>query len=511
MPQKAKTKKFFALLIFSILLFSSLAFIKTALAADTSCNQTQAGNLAIQLEMPFGSLGQNFTINGDAIGRYIAAIYIFGSAAVVVFCIIMIMVGGLQWILYGTADKVSKAKETIVKALIGLFIAIFAVFILEVLNPGAVSFNPISPIACTGMPCCSVNGRYQFADASGACPAGGSSAPTDKCVTPTGAPSSPPTATCTDDLNKDCGTSYPDPLNAGSNCIGKKCPIGVPPQVCLNTSGTWACNACRKVDETCTINTDCCQGTCVTGSCKASAPIGEALGRPCGITEPPCPSPLVCEDSWFSSCGYGKLGQDCNNDSQCNQADGYYCSTEGWNVCLKKVQLGRCDSTQNDSKVCPSGYSCKRYNDLVYCDTLGAGERYGNVKCNNSSFSEGDKDSICMKTFASNPTDYCVCDCDNDSECAGVTYPGTGGDAASKCQTAGYNYCASGQYGSPCDSNSECISGICMTFRKKMCSQGDVGEGCTNGSECQKANKCCKNTCVPDSFACPAGATVSDN
>jgi len=441
------------------------------------------GPIKLRLEQPFSSLTGQIEISGSTIGKYIKALYTFGSSAIVALAIVMVIIGGVRWILSaGNPEAIGKAKDTIMKSLLGLFIALFAIFMLQTLSPGTVTFKEITPEGIQGQ----------------------------AIVLPT--VTGPPTATCQDDLSKECNTAYTDTF--GNSCVGKDCSKVGSEKVCLKSDSTWSCVDCKKIDESCTTNTDCCEGACdtTTTKCVASTTIAGGLGQSCDSSHP-CPAPLICETNWFNSCSYGGLGNPCSKDSECNQAEGYYCDTEGSNVCLKKIQLGRCDSTQSNDKVCPSGYSCKGASYLVYCDTMSgmAGQDYGNIVCPNGSTFEGNKDSICLKNLQTSTglADPCVCDCDSDSDCNGINYPGSGGDAAPKCQTDGVNYCTSGQYGSPCKINTECISGICMTYGKKMCSQGAVGEGCANGSECRKESKCCKNVCVPDAFSCPT--TASDN
>lgn len=112
----------------------------------------------LDIQVPFGELPAKLKMSGSMFAEYIKALFVFSSAAISVFAIIMMMSGGVQWVLSeGTPDKIGKAKDTIFKAFIGLFIALFSVFILQIVNPGAVTFQPLSPSYVEPIGCCSVN------------------------------------------------------------------------------------------------------------------------------------------------------------------------------------------------------------------------------------------------------------------------------------------------------------------------------------------------------------------
>ncbi|MCX6745703.1 MAG: pilin [Candidatus Parcubacteria bacterium] len=110
-----------------------------------------AGPLQLQLQIPIGNLSL-MTISGSSIGQYIKAVFVFGSATTVALAIIMVMAGGVKWILSGgEPNKIGEAKDTILKALLGMFIALFAVFMLQTISPGTVTFQPITPEFIAGM------------------------------------------------------------------------------------------------------------------------------------------------------------------------------------------------------------------------------------------------------------------------------------------------------------------------------------------------------------------------
>jgi type IV secretion system pilin len=118
---------------------------------------TSASAIELHLQRPFGDLKETIEVSGSSIGEYIKAAYGFGSATVVALAIVMIIVGGVQWVISGgSPDTIGKAKDTIFKAFLGLFIALFSVFMLTIVNPGAVTFNPITPTEIVGTECCKI-------------------------------------------------------------------------------------------------------------------------------------------------------------------------------------------------------------------------------------------------------------------------------------------------------------------------------------------------------------------
>jgi len=79
------------------------------------------------------------------IGQYISAIFTYGISLAIALSVVMIMVGGLIWLMSGgRQDQVGRAKEFITGALSGLFLALLSVIILQVINPELISFDPFN-------------------------------------------------------------------------------------------------------------------------------------------------------------------------------------------------------------------------------------------------------------------------------------------------------------------------------------------------------------------------------
>ncbi|MFA6215816.1 MAG: pilin [Patescibacteria group bacterium] len=78
------------------------------------------------------------------LGQYISALYNYGVGFAAALAIVMIMVGGLVWLMSaGSPDKVGKAKEFITSALSGLFLALFAIMVLTAINPKLTNLEAI--------------------------------------------------------------------------------------------------------------------------------------------------------------------------------------------------------------------------------------------------------------------------------------------------------------------------------------------------------------------------------
>jgi len=111
--------------------------------------------LTLKLQIPIPGLAQTITIDGDTIGTYISAVYKFFVGALAIIAVVMIMIGGFQWLMAaGSAEKVSHAKETIFGAIIGLVLALTSYLLLYTLNPNLVQYqslivNDVNPVDIT--------------------------------------------------------------------------------------------------------------------------------------------------------------------------------------------------------------------------------------------------------------------------------------------------------------------------------------------------------------------------
>ncbi len=82
--------------------------------------------------------------NTDFLGCYINTLYTFFVQAAVILAVLMILVGGFQWLIaIGNQGKIGNAKSTISGAIVGLILALTAYLILAQINSGLIRFKPL--------------------------------------------------------------------------------------------------------------------------------------------------------------------------------------------------------------------------------------------------------------------------------------------------------------------------------------------------------------------------------
>ncbi len=75
------------------------------------------------------------------IGEYISGIYNYALSIVGILAAIMLMAGGLMWLISaGDSSKINQAKEIILGSISGLIILVISYIILAQINPGLVNF-----------------------------------------------------------------------------------------------------------------------------------------------------------------------------------------------------------------------------------------------------------------------------------------------------------------------------------------------------------------------------------
>ena len=82
----------------------------------------------------------NFTDKTDP-ASFFSAIFTLGITIATFLAVIMIMIGGLQ---YMSTDKISgkeDGKEKITQAILGIILILLSVIILEIINPNILDFN----------------------------------------------------------------------------------------------------------------------------------------------------------------------------------------------------------------------------------------------------------------------------------------------------------------------------------------------------------------------------------
>ncbi len=91
---------------------------------------------------PIKEFGGNLHVN--FLGEYIAGVYSYLITISTVAAVILLMVGGLQWSMGAMSPgQMAKGKERIKNAITGLVLLMSVVFILKMVNPRLVTFDPL--------------------------------------------------------------------------------------------------------------------------------------------------------------------------------------------------------------------------------------------------------------------------------------------------------------------------------------------------------------------------------
>ncbi len=99
----------------------------------------------IDLEVPLGTFGDVSNPESGLV-EYVAQMYQFIVGSIGIIAAVMIMLNGLRWAAAaGNAEQISTAKDGIISALIGLFIALTSFIILDQLNPAYTTLQDPSP------------------------------------------------------------------------------------------------------------------------------------------------------------------------------------------------------------------------------------------------------------------------------------------------------------------------------------------------------------------------------
>jgi len=131
-----KSIKFFPILSVIIFLLSfSIVFAADAFKAPVP--EVPIGDESLNLSAincTTDAVDGKCTINW--LSQYVAVIFEYGMTLAVTLTILMMMIGGLIWMMSGgSSDKVGVAKEFITSALLGLMLALFSYLILYTINP----------------------------------------------------------------------------------------------------------------------------------------------------------------------------------------------------------------------------------------------------------------------------------------------------------------------------------------------------------------------------------------
>ncbi len=285
---------------------------------------------AYKLAVPFGD-----TITVLDLGDYVGKLYTFLLGFSITVAIVMIMIGGLQYVLgAASSDQVEKAKSRIQHAVIGLILLFAASLLLQTVNPRLISLqSPTLPMVR----------RQEFGgNVNGECP------------------------------NEakfkgkfECGKNYSgedDPALAGS-CIGQHCSGG---KTCIVSGGKYGCldksvcpSRCQDIDSLGATTRRSLDDLgplrlyCESDLCK------EEIPSLCRIE-----STQTYGNTELIKCVPRKVdGESCSGDADCYP--GFFCNPgEIPNTCRERNGLAGGVSCDEDSH-CASGICNKGYwNDV---------------------------------------------------------------------------------------------------------------------------------------------------
>ncbi|HTM68628.1 MAG TPA: pilin [Candidatus Binatia bacterium] len=374
------------------------------------------------------------TIGGKArvidVGDYIATVYNYGVAIVGIIAGVVFVVAGFQYLTAGgDAGRVSKAKDKIRDALVGLLLTFGAYVILNTINPDILRLQmPKVPlvkkvlfVACQyferRVPCGQPFTLVKIQGASESDPVerrfrlatqadlnGGSSSTTTQCIGKSCSRAG------SDDATKRCKkppgsqTSAPStnssaPASAGINVVAA--------DACLpNPVAPYQCVDCLGDDSDCHgagPSSDCCGGYCTSGRVRAATGgFGAAVGSS---------SYSGTGSSLFQgSCSNGSNGTRCAVDAECFS---HHCADVHGQVggtCTSGRESAPCDEDAD----CEGGRVCVEMTGIHVCSTpwyLSA--------CDNSRDC-GSTGLTCQRNRCVPPNygSFGVQPCDSDSDCS---------------------------------------------------------------------------------------------
>src|SRR3989338_9237980 len=141
MPFSKKTFSLFFLFLVELFLFSPFALAQTTSTPQDYTTPT------LSIEIPTVSFSQvvekGNSLEINFIGEYFAGIYQYVLGIAITIATVMLMVGGLQYILSAGKGSAQDAMKRISQAVIGLVLLFCTVLILVLVNPSLTSFKPL--------------------------------------------------------------------------------------------------------------------------------------------------------------------------------------------------------------------------------------------------------------------------------------------------------------------------------------------------------------------------------
>ena len=130
--------------IFNMVKFRKYIFISLTVIFIFSVNFCQAADIIYKPEVTFPGFETATTVTPLLLGNYISALYQYLLYVAGVLAVIVVMVGGFQWITAGgNQSKIGEAKERVMSAIIGLFLALSSYLLLFTINPELVKIHDL--------------------------------------------------------------------------------------------------------------------------------------------------------------------------------------------------------------------------------------------------------------------------------------------------------------------------------------------------------------------------------
>lgn len=157
-----RTTKKYTILTGIVLVGFMFLFIPLTTRAISCDKVEEQGKIVLQVEIPFvtsvcehetfaikGAAAEKITVKKyyvDGMESYIAGIYNFFIGAIALAAVVMIMVGGFQWMVAaGNQSRISNAKTTITSAVSGLLLALMSYTLLNAISPRFTSLDIQGP------------------------------------------------------------------------------------------------------------------------------------------------------------------------------------------------------------------------------------------------------------------------------------------------------------------------------------------------------------------------------
>lgn len=494
------------------------------------------------------------------LGDYIAAVYTYAVSVAGIFAIIMMMIGGFQWMTARDNPQIAQdAKERISNALIGLAITLFAFLVLNTVNPDIVLLrlpkievikrSEFAVVACenTGL-CVPCGQQYGIKLIRGANETRGGQPPTS-CNQSLGIDQPGMTSNLEDpDIIALCvgtGCKKKDgscsdanhrclPADPGGSTTFCQENVTTNPTVSASTtlSGgaiSYVCKACNGIGTECSVDgrdSSCCSGFCSDGFC-GTGENGEQCNNDATCKSKNCAGeeglPFVGTLGGATTltsgyCSNGKIGAYCGGNTDCRE-DGpipLLCLTQSY------FKNARCIPADLDSAA--------GHNATVLA-VLGIARNYFGViqlleeeasktsitYAKNLRDKDGDYGTICFRNIQLGI-----------DTCAPPSPEGLSQGEIVKClpstnvkisvdegefsgQEVDIGICTSNSAGAACSSNDDCASKLCSkrdpAFGLGMCIGGNDGDYCEDDDECTSSKCAPTNTgaLTTDYKACTSG------